>query len=85
MNFFELSVKFRSGAYQVTTPYPQRVNHLAPDSIIDENQTIVWNRNEVLRRNIEANKAHDQDMAAYRADATAKGQAERDDTIAAII
>ena len=85
MNFLELTSKIRSGAYQVTTPYPQRVKHLALDSIIDENQTVIWNRNEVLRRNIEACKAHDQAVAAYRADANVKGQAERDDTIAAIM
>ena len=64
MTYENVMRNLNDGKYDTTVPYPPSSERFAQDHIFDEEKSVKWNREEVVRRNAiyEANKkAHYQD------------------------
>lgn len=63
MTFDIVKQNYLNGVYQPKKPVPFRASKLSPDTVIDEEKSVKWNREEVARRNENSKKEHEQLVA----------------------
>lgn len=63
MTFDIVKQNYLNGVYQPKKPVPFRASVMSPDTVIDEEKSVKWNREEVARRNENSKREHEQLVA----------------------